>query len=66
MPGDEENVDFVEGMSTVCGAGDPRSRHGIAVHIYTCNIDMGNKCFYNSDGDLLIGNNNYIQVSYNS
>ncbi|XP_033635425.1 homogentisate 1,2-dioxygenase-like [Asterias rubens] len=47
-------VDFVEGMSTVCGAGDCRSRNGIAVHVFTCNASMGDKCFYNSDGDFLI------------
>jgi len=39
----------------VCGAGHPAVRDGVAVHIYTCNTSMGNKCFYNSDGDLLIG-----------
>ena len=41
-------------MATVCGAGDTRLRHGLAVHIYTCNQSMINKAFYNSDGDLLI------------
>ncbi|XP_013078616.2 homogentisate 1,2-dioxygenase-like isoform X1 [Biomphalaria glabrata] len=46
--------DFSEGIATICGAGDPKSRHGIAVHIFTCNKPMGNKCFYNSDGDFLI------------
>ena len=44
-----------QGLATVCGAGDPTVRDGVAVHIYTCNTSMGNKCFYNSDGDLLIG-----------
>ncbi|XP_063954651.1 homogentisate 1,2-dioxygenase-like isoform X1 [Lytechinus pictus] len=47
-------VDFVQGLSTVCGAGDPRSRHGTAVHVYTCNASMSDKSFYNSDGDFLI------------
>ncbi|XP_038048063.1 homogentisate 1,2-dioxygenase-like [Patiria miniata] len=48
------SVDFVEGLSTVCGAGDCRSRSGVASHIYACNASMGDKCFYNSDGDFLI------------
>lgn len=47
-------VDFVDGLNTICGAGDAKSRHGIAVHIYTCNSSMENRAFYNSDGDFLI------------
>ncbi len=38
----------------MCGAGDPKSRSGVAVHVYTCNKSMSDKCFYNSDGDLLV------------
>ncbi|KAG7312274.1 hypothetical protein JYU34_001746 [Plutella xylostella] len=47
-------TDFVSGLHTVCGAGDPRARHGIAVHVFTCNADMVNSAMYNSDGDFLI------------
>ncbi|CAG0878606.1 unnamed protein product [Darwinula stevensoni] len=47
-------TDFVDGLNTVCGAGDPRTRHGCAVHVYACNASMTDKAFYNSDGDLLI------------
>ena len=39
----------------MCGAGDPKVRNGIAIHIYTCNKSMGNKCLYSADGDFLIG-----------
>ncbi|BFZ09238.1 hypothetical protein BsWGS_12277 [Bradybaena similaris] len=46
--------DFVEGLATVCGAGDPKTRSGIAIYIYTCNKSMQNRCLYNSDGDFLI------------
>ncbi|KAE8747613.1 hypothetical protein FOCC_FOCC005592 [Frankliniella occidentalis] len=49
-------TDWVQGLRTVCGAGDVRSRHGMAVHVYVCNAGMTDKCFYNADGDLLIGN----------
>ncbi|KAM8717627.1 hypothetical protein ACLKA7_004341 [Drosophila subpalustris] len=48
------SVSFVEGLHTVCGAGDPRTRHGLAVHIYLCNASMEDSAFYNSDGDFLI------------
>ncbi|KAL3261053.1 hypothetical protein MRX96_046194 [Rhipicephalus microplus] len=48
------SVDFVDGLNTVCGAGDARTRHGVAVHVYCCNISMKDKAMYNSDGDFLI------------
>jgi homogentisate 1,2-dioxygenase len=54
LPKDEQNVDFVEGLTTLCGAGDTRTRTGLAIHIYSCNRSMINKAFYNSDGDFLI------------
>lgn len=47
-------VDFVDGLNTVCGAGDARSRHGVAIHVYCCNVSMKDKAMYNSDGDFLI------------
>lgn len=28
---------------------------GMAIHNYMANTSMTNKCFYNSDGDFLIG-----------
>lgn len=47
-------VDFVDGLNTICGAGDPKTRHGMAVHVYCCNMSMKDKAMYNSDGDFLI------------
>ncbi|XP_065057424.1 homogentisate 1,2-dioxygenase-like [Rhopilema esculentum] len=47
-------TDFVEGIATVCGAGDPRMRSGLSIMVYVCNIEMKNKCLQNADGDLLI------------
>nr|XP_018666819.1 homogentisate 1,2-dioxygenase-like [Ciona intestinalis]XP_026689574.1 homogentisate 1,2-dioxygenase-like [Ciona intestinalis]XP_026689575.1 homogentisate 1,2-dioxygenase-like [Ciona intestinalis] len=49
-----EKLDFIDSLSTVCGAGDAKSRNGIAIHIYCCNSSMDNKAFYNSDGDYVI------------
>lgn len=54
LPDKTKNVDFVEGLNTVCGAGDPKCKAGIAIHIYSCNSSMGNRAFYNADGDFLI------------
>ena len=48
------SVDWVDGLRTVAGAGDTKTRHGMAVHVYTCNKAMGDRAFYNSDGDFLI------------
>lgn len=55
IPNASSKVDFVDGLHTICGAGDPLSRHGIAIHVYLCNASMDNRAFYNSDGDFLIG-----------
>ena len=41
---DGPSVDFVDGLRTVAGAGDPRARSGMAVHVYTCNASMQDKC----------------------
>ncbi|CAD0202689.1 unnamed protein product [Chrysodeixis includens] len=54
LPPASQSVDFVSGLHTVCGAGDPRSRNGLAIHVYLCNASMDKKAFYSSDGDLLI------------
>jgi len=51
----EESVDFVNGLKTICGAGDVFTRNGLAVYVYACNISMTNKAFYSADGDFLIG-----------
>ena len=47
-------VDWVAGLHTVAGAGAPRTRHGLAIHVYLCNAGMGRRAVYNSDGDFLI------------
>ncbi|KAK4873701.1 hypothetical protein RN001_013061 [Aquatica leii] len=54
LPSKNEKKDFVEGLNTVCGSGDPRLKHGIAIHVYACNVSMKDRAFYNSDGDFLI------------
>ncbi|GJQ86929.1 hypothetical protein Trydic_g11798 [Trypoxylus dichotomus] len=54
LPTKLENVDFVEGLNTICGAGDPKIKQGLAIHIYSCNHSMDNRAFYNADGDFLI------------
>ncbi|CAB4385274.1 unnamed protein product [Rhizophagus irregularis] len=48
------DIDFVHGLHTLAGAGDPTIKNGLAIHIYTANANMDNTAFYNSDGDFLI------------
>lgn len=45
----------LQGLATICGGGDVVSRTGLAVHQYSCNSSMYDCCFYNADGDFLIG-----------
>ncbi|XP_072254558.1 homogentisate 1,2-dioxygenase [Pyxicephalus adspersus] len=51
---EQKKQDFVDGLRTLCGAGDAKSRNGMAIHIYTCNTSMTDRCLYNADGDFLI------------
>ncbi|SJX61507.1 probable homogentisate 1,2-dioxygenase [Sporisorium reilianum f. sp. reilianum] len=48
------DVDFVDGMVTLAGAGDTQLKNGLAIHAYTASKSMGRRSFYNSDGDFLI------------
>ena len=35
-----------QGLHTLCGAGDAKSRNGIAIHMFTCNTSMMDRCAY--------------------
>jgi homogentisate 1,2-dioxygenase len=50
----EEATDFVDGLMTIAGNGDPASQTGVAVHIYAANRSMEDRFFYTADGELLI------------
>jgi homogentisate 1,2-dioxygenase len=54
MPGETESIDFVQGIKTIGGHGDPTNKEGLAVHQYAANASMGNTAFINNDGDFLI------------
>jgi len=54
LPKESEEVNFVQGLNTVSGAGSPATKTGLAIYVYACNKSMGNSAFYNSDGDFLI------------
>lgn len=51
---EKNDVDFVDGLKIISGAGDVRSRNGLQIYIFTFNKSMNNRAFYSSDGDFLI------------
>lgn len=53
VPMPSGTTDFVQGLITIAGNGGQGTIRGGAVHIYACNKSMGNRYFYNSDGEFL-------------
>ena len=46
-------ADFVDGLATLAGSGEPAAQAGVAVHIYRANRSMDERCFYCADGELM-------------
>jgi homogentisate 1,2-dioxygenase len=53
LPLETEATDWVDGLYTVAGNGEIKTRDGMAVHIYAANRDMVDRYFVDSDGELL-------------
>jgi homogentisate 1,2-dioxygenase len=53
FPVPEEPTDFLDGLITLAGSGEPAALAGLAVHIYRANRSMGERYFFNSDGELM-------------
>ncbi|KAF8477609.1 Homogentisate 1,2-dioxygenase [Kalaharituber pfeilii] len=45
---------WLSSLSTIAGAGEAQTKHGLAIHVYGFGTDMLHEAFYNSDGDLLL------------
>jgi homogentisate 1,2-dioxygenase len=54
LPMPVESTDFIEGMVTLGGNGDPQAQSGVAIHLYAANTSMRDRYFYTADGELLI------------
>jgi len=54
LPVPESPTDFVAGLATWAGNGDPCAQTGCGLHIYVANQSMGNRVFYNADAEMLI------------
>ncbi len=54
LPLPDAPTDFVDGLVTMAGNGDPAAMTGCAIHLYAANRSMTDRFFYDADGELLI------------
>jgi homogentisate 1,2-dioxygenase len=54
LPVESAPRDFIDGLFTVAGNGDIKTRAGIAIHLYAANRSMIDRYFVDSDGELLL------------
>ncbi len=54
LPLPTEPTDFVDGLVTMAGNGDPAAMSGCAIHVYAANRSMTDRYFYDADGELLL------------
>lgn len=54
LPLPEAPTDWVEGLVTYGGNGDPDQGAGAGIHLYAANRSMTDRVFYDADGELLI------------
>ena len=47
-------TDFLQGIVTYAGNGDPHAQWGCGVHLYAANRSMTDRAFYNADGEMLV------------
>jgi homogentisate 1,2-dioxygenase len=53
LPMNGKTADFIDGLATIAGSGDPALQTGIAVHVYRATHSMGERYFWNADGELM-------------
>ena len=54
VPIPETDTDFIDGLTTLGGNGDPAMQVGVAIHVYAVNTSMRGRFFYNADGEMLL------------
>lgn len=47
-------VDFIDGIKSIAGSGEPTENEGLAIHVYACNKDMDRRAFSSIDGEMMI------------
>ncbi|MGA8032235.1 MAG: homogentisate 1,2-dioxygenase [Casimicrobiaceae bacterium] len=54
LPVPSAPTDFVDGIVTMAGNGDPHAQTGCGIHVYAANRSMVDRYFYSADGEMLI------------
>ncbi|MEP7184092.1 MAG: homogentisate 1,2-dioxygenase [Betaproteobacteria bacterium] len=54
LPLPSQPTDFVEGIVTMAGNGDPHAQGGCGIHLYAANRSMTDRVFYDADAEMLI------------
>jgi homogentisate 1,2-dioxygenase len=54
VPMPEAKTDFVDGIVTLGGSGDPAMQIGVGLHVYAANASMEGRYFYNADGEMML------------
>ena len=54
LPLPQAPTDFLDGLVTMAGNGDPSLQSGCGIYMYAANRSMTGRAFYNADGELLI------------
>ena len=54
IPMPEKKTDFLEGIVTMGGSGDPAMQVGAGLHLYAANAPMKGRYFYNADGEMML------------
>ena len=54
LPIPSKPCDFIDGLFTIAGSGEPASQAGLAVHVYRANRSMQDRVFYNADAEMML------------
>ncbi len=54
LPIPSKPTDFIDGLATIAGSGDPAAQMGVAVHVYRASRSMTDRYFWNSDGEMML------------
>ncbi len=54
LPIPAKPTDFVDGLTTIAGSGDPAAQSGVAVHLYRANRSMTDRYFSNADAEMML------------
>ncbi|MBC7802337.1 MAG: homogentisate 1,2-dioxygenase [Candidatus Parcubacteria bacterium] len=54
LPLPAKPVDFIDGLVTIAGSGEPEAHGGMGVHVYCANRSMTDRYFHNADGEMML------------